>query len=309
MGIKLNAQENKSTDYVEAIKRSTEKAVKRVQRPWLHSNWLFDCTPDGISFNRDLKTLHKFTENVIEARKKLFAEQKEQNMKIKRKAFLDLLLETEEKNPGVLTPMGLQEEVDTFMFEGHDTTSAAIVHALYALATNPEVQKRCWEEQHEIFGSDKREPSREDLQEMVYLEMFIKEVLRLYPSVPYISRTLTEDLKLSDGRIIPSNVNIIVIPFLVHRLKEFWTNPEELQPERFLPGITRHPYSYIPFSAGPRNCIGMKFAVLELKSTLSAVVRYCQVEPVTTKLSLTPNVILKSLEPIEVRILPRAGAP
>lgn len=135
--------------------------------------------------------------------------------------------------------------------------------------------------------------------------MFIKEVLRLYPSVPHISRTLTEDITLADGRVLPAGTNAVIEPYMIHRHEDFWDNPTEFRPERFLPGVTRHPFSYIPFSAGPRNCIGMRFALLELKITLSAVVRYFKVESEAAEVKLTLNVILKSYEPIKARIIPR----
>lgn len=306
MGVELNAQKNEAPEYVAALKGATEVVLRRALRIWLQAEWLFKLTPKAFSYLNDLKVLHDFSEGVIASKKKMFkTEMNANHPPRKRRAFLDSLLELDEQNAGVLSPLDIREEVDTFMFEGHDTTSAAIVFMLYLLANHPEAQEEALEEQMAIFGDDWREPTMKDLQAMNYLEMVIKESLRLFPSVPYVSRTLTQDLVLYDGLVIPAGTNCGVCVYYTHRHRDYWEEPEEFRPERFAPGTTRHPFSYLAFSAGPRNCIGQKFAMLELKTTMSGLIRKCRLEAVTKEVCVEPVVILQNYEPIYLKVHPR----
>lgn len=134
------------------------------------------------------------------------------------------------------------------------------------------MQEKLLEELETICGNKKR-ITYEELQKLSYLDCVIKETLRLFPSAPYISRTFKEDVEFgiainydfitylhdinfTDGRVLPKDCMIMMSPFLAHRDPKTFPNPEKFDPERFRNGSTRAPYSYIPFSAGPRNCIG-----------------------------------------------------
>ncbi len=111
-------------------------------------------------------------------------------------AFLDTLLSARLKDPSSMSLDDIQEEVDTFMFEGHDTTAAAINWACFNVGVNPNVQKRLQEELADVFGDSKRHATHEDLNKLIYLECVLKESLRLFPSVPYVLRDSTGDTKL-----------------------------------------------------------------------------------------------------------------
>lgn len=121
-------------------------------------------------------------------------------------AFLDLLLDASLDGQH-LTTEEIREEVDTFMFEGHDTTTAAICWSLFLLGNHMDVQERCHEELDSIFQDTDRDITRQDLADMKYLEMVIKETLRLYPSVPIISRELGEDIVLGKYQISKHLIN------------------------------------------------------------------------------------------------------
>ncbi|GFT63725.1 cytochrome P450 4c3, partial [Nephila pilipes] len=112
----------------------------------------------------------------------------------KRKAFLDLLLDLHIKD-NVLTERDIREEVDTFMFAGHDTTAMGISWVLYNIGLRPDIQDRIHDELDRIFQDDKERPiTTEDVREMKYLDCVLKESQRLYPSLPVIGRELEEDI-------------------------------------------------------------------------------------------------------------------
>ena len=142
----------------------------------------------------------------------------------------------------------------------------------FLLAQNQEDQKICIDELDEIFGDDERAPTMNDLRGMRYLEMCIKETMRLYPSVPLIARNLSEDVVMGK-RILPAGSDVVILPYATHRLPHIYENPEKFVPERFSAENCekRHPYAFLPFSAGPRNCIGHKFAIIEMKTVISKV--------------------------------------
>lgn len=124
--------------------------------------------------------------------------------------------------------------------------------------THLKFQEKIIEELEFIFGTSQRPVTPVDLREMKYLEQCVKETMRLYPSVPVFARTLGEDVKLKT-HTLPKGCDVVIIPFATHRLSEIFPNPEVFNPDRFDPDEVeqRHPYAYIPFSAGPRNCIGI----------------------------------------------------
>ncbi|GIY81415.1 cytochrome P450 4V2 [Caerostris darwini] len=177
--------------------------------------------------------------------------------KKKRKAFLELLLEQHLADPS-FTEENVKEEVETFMFAGHDTTAMALSWTLYCLGVYPEVQKIAFEEINDIFSDDpNRNVTREDLTRMKYMECIIKESIRLYPVVPCFTRECTEQFEVLGHKVYPGSM-CIIFPLMLHRDPEVFPEPEKFKPERFFLENSkgRHPYAYIPFSAGPRNCIG-----------------------------------------------------
>ncbi|KAF6213420.1 hypothetical protein GE061_011139 [Apolygus lucorum] len=309
MGVSLNSQDKQSTDYVAAIGRMTKAVVYRTLNLYLHRQWLWELTPMGSGNVKDIQLLHAFTDKIIAERREVYCKRASDDSsdddigQKKRKAFLDRLLALDMSNSDI------REEVDTFLFEGHDTTASCIEFAIFELGHNPDIQEIAYKEQYEIFGNDSREATLSDLQKMNYLERVIKECLRLYPSVPYISRTIHEDLHLKNMTAIPAGSNVIVMPFYLHRNPLNFPDPEKFDPDRFLPDecVKRHPFAYIPFSAGPRNCIGQKFAMMEVKVILSTVLRFVKIESVTSKNSirLAPVAILRSVDPLNIIVHPR----
>ncbi|RXG57808.1 cytochrome P450 4V2 [Armadillidium vulgare] len=222
-------------------------------------------------------------------------------------SFLDLLLEYSEDHE-ILSDEDIREEVDTFMFEGHDTTAASVNWTLYLLGQHPEIQDKAYEEIESIFGSSDRDATSSDIREMKYLECCIKESLRLFPSVPAFGRELNEDV-IIDGYTVPKGTSTMIFVYQLHRDPEVFPDPNTYKPERFFPEnyANRSPYAYIPFSAGPRNCIGQKFALMEEKVILSTFLRKYRVESILKmeELNVAPEVILRNETENLMKIFPR----
>ncbi|XP_075215342.1 cytochrome P450 4C1-like isoform X2 [Lycorma delicatula] len=263
MGVSLNGLSDKGEEYLKAIRRINNLIMIRMFSPWLYNEWIYSLTPNGREYFKILRTLHTFTKMIITERKERkisnsFTNQSTKAGKKNLRTFLDFLLELNETDPGILTFDDIKEEVDTFMFEGYDTSSAAISSAIFILGHNPDIQECLFEELDEVFGDSDREVTMEDLNRLSYLDRIIKETLRLFPSVPCIIRKLYSDLDLGhEGYIIPATTNVVVLPYTLHRNSKYYPNPEKFDPDRFLPEEVqkRHPFAYIPFSGGPRNCI------------------------------------------------------
>lgn len=286
MGRKIQAQSNSDSEYIKAIYEMSDLIHRRQKMPWLWPDFLYYHLNAGRRHNKNLKILHSFTDQTILERAqelknaKANVEEDDDNDSAeakktkKRSAFLDMLLKVTDEAGNTLSHKDIREEVDTFMFEGHDTTAAALNWSLFLLGSHPEVQKKVQKELDDTFGQSDRPVTMDDMKKLRYLEAVVKEALRLFPSVPFFARTVTEDCNIR-GYAIPKGVNIIIVPFALHRDPEHFPEPEEFKPERFLPenASGRNPYAYIPFSAGLRNCIGQRFALMEEKVVLAAILR------------------------------------
>ncbi|XP_015517285.1 cytochrome P450 4g15 [Neodiprion lecontei] len=227
----------------------------------------------------------------------------------KRLAFLDLMMELA-RNGANLTDVEIKEEVDTIMFEGHDTTAAGSSFVLCLLGYYQDIQEKVCQELDEIFEGSDRETTFNDTLEMKYLERVILETLRLFPPVPLIARKLNEDVKLvTGGYVIPEGATVLIPPYQVHRQEEIYPNPEQFNPDNFLPENMqqRHYYGFIPFSAGPRSCVGRKYAMLKLKVLLSTVLRHYKIlsDVPIKEFHLVPDIILKRADGFRIRIEPR----
>lgn len=165
---------------------------------WKRIPFLFNLSSDGQLRNGALKVLHGETQRVIKLRRsQMDAEgwassssdggDKDANEiggTKRRVAFLDSLLMAQRETTGQLTDANIQEEVDTFMFEGHDTTSSALGFAVYLLSQHAAVQQRAYDEAVQCVGHES--------ESMTYLEAVIKETIRIYPPVPFFSRKAVE---------------------------------------------------------------------------------------------------------------------
>ncbi|KAH8321001.1 hypothetical protein KR067_013026 [Drosophila pandora] len=277
---------------------------RRFTHPWLLLDGIYHWTKMASDELNQKKRLNDFTRQMIQRRRLIH---KSSNNNNERKCLLDYMIEISDSNPH-FGEEDIVNEACTFMLAGQDSVGAAVAFTLFLLAQNPDCQERCHLELEQIFDSSNRAPSMGDLREMRYMEMCIKEALRLYPSVPLIARKLGEEVRLGD-HTLPAGSNIFICPYATHRLAHIYPDPEKFQPERFSPENSehRHPYAFIPFSAGPRYCIGNRFAIMEIKTIVSRLLRSFQLLPVPGKTTFeaTFRITLRASGGLWVRLKPR----
>ncbi|CAF0886524.1 unnamed protein product [Adineta ricciae] len=303
MGKNVNVQ-TKESDYVKAVMKITDIIALRIRSPSLWFDPFFALTAIGKEHAQQLKVVRQFTQKVIEDR---FEEFEKAEFEPTRMAFLDTLLS--KMKDGTLSLEDVQEEVDTFMFGGHETTGTALNFACWMIALHPDVQRKLYEEMKLIFGNDITRPcTLEDTKQMEYLEQVIKESLRLLPSIPVIGREIQEDFEY-DGKKFLKGTTVMMFLYTIHRDPRYFPEPEKFDPSRFSPENIRQipPYAYIPFSAGARNCIGQRFALLEEKVFLSTLLRRYHVSTDQTYRDFEPTeeIILRSSNVLNIKLSPR----
>jgi cytochrome P450 len=182
--------------------------------------------------------------------------------------LLSMLMARDEETGEAMTDEQLRVEVTTFLLAGQETTSLALTWTWYLLSQHPQARQRL---EDEIDGVLKgRPPEYSDLANLAYLRMVVDESLRLYPPAWGFSRQALSDDRLGGFRL-PRGWLAFVIPYVLHRLPAFWPNPDQFDPERFLPerSADRPKFAYIPFGAGPRQCIGNQFALIETQLSVA----------------------------------------
>ncbi|XP_015344676.1 cytochrome P450 4F3 isoform X2 [Marmota marmota marmota] len=306
-----NCQE-KPSEYIAAILELSALVVKRNEQLLMHMDFLYLLSPSGQRFRKACRLVHDFTDAVIQERRRTLPDHGISDF-LKAKAesktldFIDVLLLTKDEDGKELSDEDIRAEADTFMFEGHDTTASGLSWALYNLAKHPEYQERCRKEVQDLLRDrDPKEIEWDDLAQLPFLTMCIKESLRLHPPVTVISRCCTQDVVLPDGRVIPKGVTCLISIFGTHHNPAVWPNPEVYDPFRFDPenAKDRSPLAFIPFSAGPRNCIGQTFAMSEMKVVLALTLLRFRVLPDDTEPRRKPELILRAEGGLWLRVEP-----
>ncbi|KAJ0678925.1 putative cytochrome P450 [Helianthus annuus] len=219
-----------------------------------------------------------------------------------------LLNEMRKKRGGNGFSLNLQvimDECKTFFFAGHETTALLLTWTIMLLASNPSWQDKVRAEVREVCNG--RSPSVEDLSKLSVLNMVIKESLRLYPPASLLPRMAFEDIKLGDLQI-PKGLSIWIPVLAIHHNKEIWgEDVNEFNPSRFAAQSFSQQRHFMPFAAGPRNCVGQSFALMEAKIILSMLIckfnftiadsyRHAPVIVLTIKPKYGVQVCLKPLE-------------
>ncbi|XP_008046561.1 cytochrome P450 4X1 [Carlito syrichta] len=278
-----NCQINSTHDpYVKAMLELGRIAFYPLHSLLVHNDIIFKFSPKGHRFQELSQVLHQYTEKIIQDRKKCLKAGMRQDNTQKRTCqdFLDIILSAQAENGDSFSDTDVQSEMNMFMLVGHNTMTASLSWLLYCLALNPEHQERCREEIRGILG-DGSSINWDQLGEMSYTTMCIKETFRLIPTISSISRELSKPLTFPDGCSLPAGMTVVLSIWGLHHNPAVWKNPKVFDPLRFSQENSdqRHSHAYLPFSAGPRNCIGQQFAMVELKVAIALILLHFKLTP------------------------------
>jgi cytochrome P450 len=216
-----------------------------------------------------------------------------------RPDLLSMLLDARDESGNRMSDRQVRDEVVTLFIAGHETTATALAWTLYLLGRNPEAYARARAEARAVPG-----PTVEarDLPNLGYCLRVFKEAMRLYPPIYFFGRQATADVTIG-GYDLPRGQVVLVSSYALHHRAEIWPDPERFDPSRFEHAAEekRHRQAYLPFSAGPRTCIGNLFALMEGPIVLATILRRVDLE------LASPGVIAP--DDLHATLRPKGGVP
>jgi len=236
--------------------------VKNIRLPFLRAYYKFSGT------NKKYEDLVRSSDFIIN---RVIKERKEG--KVSSGDLLDMLLDIKyEDNGEGMTTKQIRDEALILFVAGHETSANAMTWLWYILDKHPEVVEKLRAESEQVLQG--KDPKFMDIMALTYTKQVIQESMRLYPPAWMMDRVAIEDVVIEDYEIKKGE---IVMPFIygVHNHKDYWENPEEFDPERFSKENAKQipSYAYFPFGGGPRLCIGMQFAMMEMQFLVAMLVR------------------------------------
>nr|XP_020658074.1 cytochrome P450 3A29-like isoform X3 [Pogona vitticeps] len=244
---------------------------------------------------------------------------RQKNQSMDRVDFLQLMMDSQHSGDvsdgtdsyRALTDKEILTQAIVFIFAGYETTSSTLNFLSYSLAIHPDVQQKLQEE-IDMLLPNQAPPTYAVILQMEYLDMVVNETLRLYPPGGRSERVCKNNVEIN-GVTIPKGTVVMIPAFVLHRLPEYWPEPEEFRPATFSKENkeTLDPYTFLPFGTGPRNCIGMRFALLVLKVAVVVLLqkfsfRTCEETPIP--LELDSMGFLQPKKPIKLKFVPRKAA-
>jgi cytochrome P450 len=278
---------NDADEVGQALSYALLQVNARLYQPFPLPLWL--PTPKNRRVGQALRTLDRVVTAIIEEHRRT-PEAREDLLSM-------FMLAQDEETGERMNDQQLLDEVKTMLLAGHETTANALNWTWYLLAQHPAVEAKLAAELAAVLAG--RLPTIADLPLLPYTQMVIYEAIRLYPPAWLFLRHAIQDDTIG-GYHIPAGTAVAVSPYVMHRHPAFWEEPETFMPERFTPErvAVRHRLAYIPFAAGPRQCIGNTFALTEAQLVLATVAqRY--------RLRLAPGHPVEPETAITLR--PRAG--
>jgi cytochrome P450 len=220
--------------------------------------------PSNWEIKRQIAIIDRHLSPLIAERHQSFAEHDD---------VLSMLIQAQAADTtGLLTNQQIKNEVLNLFAAGYEVTAHTLAFTLYLISQHPDVEARLFDEINRVVGQ--RAIAIPDLEQMPYLEMVLKESMRLLPVTTVLSRQAIEKVVLN-GYTLPKNSVVLFAPWTLHRCPEYFPNPLCFDPERFHPDRKDKipKFAYLPFSAGPRICIGNAFAMMQMRINLATILQ------------------------------------
>ncbi|GLB51004.1 cytochrome P450 [Neptunitalea chrysea] len=271
------ADANDIAELQEITETAQKMLVSELRQPY--KAWWFKLTGKierNIAYTHQARTILK---QIVDERRK--AEERFGDL-------LDMLLEATYDDGSVMEEEQLIDEILILFIAGHETTSNALTFFCELMARHPEVQEKLAVEVQQNTSLD----IMTRIQESVYANAVIAEVMRLYPPVYFIDRVCLED-DAYNGMLIAKGTSILMSVYEIHRSVDFWDDPLTFKPERFEDATVQNTMAYYPFGAGPRKCIGNNFAMFEMILAMSELLKRFRIETKNTPIEILPLITLK----------------
>lgn len=203
--------------------------------------------------------------------------------------------------------ISIRDQVISILVASHETVTSSLVWLIATLSQMPAIRSKVAAEADRILGDESLD--FETVQKLTYMKQVFEELLRLYPPAWTMSRRALAEDKFGDT-LVPKDGTVITSPYIIHRHRDFWDNPEGFDPERFAPGVERsHPWAYFPFAGGNHVCLGNRFAMLEGVLIGSMLFRVFEFDIVPgQKIEPVPATTLRPSSPVLVRVKARSGS-
>ncbi|XP_053602912.1 uncharacterized protein LOC128670917 [Plodia interpunctella] len=285
LGIKVNSQSIPNHPIPEAFYQFCNKVSYRLVKPWLYYDLIYKFHWHCKQVQMASNLIQQYVSKIIKSKRLSMKEQKttitenksecssnSDQDSAKPKSFLEILIES--GGDKGFTDLELQEETLVMLLAGTDTSSVAVSFTALMLAKHPDVQDKVYQEIEEVIGNTERSIESNDLPKLKYLEAVVKESLRLYPPVPVVVRKVDKNITLPSGIILTKGVCALIHIWAIHRNPKYWgLDANQFKPDRFLEGPLSQPLAFMPFSSGPRMCLGYQFAMMSIKTVMAHLLR------------------------------------
>ena len=283
---------------VDEIGRSFDRIIREIAKRFRRPFKIPDAipTPGNLRYRRGIAILDRIVARILAERKTDPGD---------RGDLLSMLLAARDDDGNPMSEKQLRDEVITLFLAGHETTAIGLSWTLMLLARNPEAEARLAAEVRDVARD--RLPGVADLPRLRYADACVRESLRLYPPAYAVGREATRETTLG-GFSIPAGATLFFSPWTLHRDARWFPAPEAFRPERWLDGsAARVPrYAYLPFGAGPRICIGERFATMEMILVLATLVRRFRFEMAGPDPAPFPSITLRPDGGLPMRVATRA---